>query len=102
MGMIVSTLYVSNVEQYLWRDGTFAQFADNAAALPRDSKSVLIRSYFGRNFGTPHPLARDGGTALSTQLMQTLSDFAARRSAGGWTSYWDLVTLGAIDLASPR
>jgi hypothetical protein len=102
MRMVVSTLYVSNVEQYLWRDGTFAQFADNAAALPRDNQSVLIRSYFGRNFGAPHPLARDGGTALSTQLMQTLSDFAARRSAGGWTSYWDLVTLGAIDLASPR
>lgn len=102
METVVSALYVSNVEQYLWRDGTFAQFADNAAALPRDSKSVLIRSYFGRNFGTPHPLARDGGTALSTQLMQTLSDFAARWSAGGWTSYGDLVTLGAIDLASPR
>lgn len=102
MGTQVTALYVSNVEQYLWRDGTFAQFADNAAALPRDRRSVLIRSYFGRNFGTPHPLAPDGGAALSTQLMQTLNDFAARRSAGGWTSYWDLVTLGAIDLASPR
>lgn len=98
----VSAFYVSNVEQYLWRDGTFSQYAENTAGLPRNNRSVLIRSYFGRNFGTAHPLARDGGMSLSTQLMQTLSDFAARRSGGGWSSYWDLVTLGAIDLASPR
>jgi hypothetical protein len=102
LGMQVSAFYVSNVEQYLWRDATFSQYADNAAGLPRDSRSVLIRSYFGRNFGTPHPLTRDGGVSLSTQLMQTLSDFAARKRAGGWASYWDLVTLGAIDLAVPR
>ena len=101
-GSQVSALYVSNVEQYLWRDDSFSQFAQNAASLPRNSRSVLIRSYFGRNFGTPHPLARDGGMSLSTQLMQTLTDFAARQRAGGWGSYWDLVTLGAIDLASPR
>ncbi|MGQ0643723.1 MAG: LIC_10091 family protein [Gemmatimonadaceae bacterium] len=102
LGTRVAAFYVSNVEQYVWRDGTFSQYADNTAALPRDSRSVLIRSYFGRNFGTPHPLARDGGMSLSTQLMQSLNDFAARRSSGGWSSYWDLVTLGAIDLASPR
>jgi hypothetical protein len=101
-GTTVSAFYVSNVEQYLWRDGTFTRFADNVAALPRGARSVLIRSYFGRNFGTPHPLARDGGRSLSTQLMQTLNDFAMRRRAGGWGSYWDLVTLGAIDLASAR
>jgi hypothetical protein len=98
----VSALYVSNVEQYLWRDDSFSQFAQNAASLPRNSRSVLIRSYFGRNFGTPHPLARDGGMSLSTQLMQSLNDFATRQRAGGWGSYWDLVTLGSIDLASPR
>ncbi|MGH8310164.1 MAG: hypothetical protein ACRETX_10280, partial [Steroidobacteraceae bacterium] len=102
LGTEVSAFYVSNVEQYLWRDGTFAQFVENTAALPRNGRSVLIRSYFGRNFGTPHPLARDGGISLSTQLMQTLKDFAARHNAGGWSSYWDLVTLGSIDLASPR
>jgi hypothetical protein len=98
LGTQVSALYVSNVEQYLWRDGTFEQFADNAIALPRNARSVLIRSYFGRNFGSPHPLARDGGASLSTQLMQTLSDFSDRRRQGAWGSYWDLVTLGAIDM----
>ncbi|HEY7569639.1 MAG TPA: hypothetical protein VH762_18795 [Gemmatimonadaceae bacterium] len=102
LGVDVSALYVSNVEQYLWRDGTFAQFAENTAGLPRNARSVLIRSYFGRNFGTPHPLARDNGASLSTQLMQSLNDFAARQAAGGWGSYWDLVTLGSIDLVKGR
>jgi len=102
LGLDVSALYVSNVEQYLWRDGTFTQFAENTAGLPRSARSVLIRSYFGRNFGTPHPLARDNGASLSTQLMQRLNDFAARQAAGGWASYWDLVTLGSIDLVTGR
>jgi len=102
LGVQVSALYVSNVEQYLWRDGTFGQFAETAAGLPRNARSVLIRSYFGRNFGTPHPLARDNGASLSTQLMQSLGDFAARQAAGGWGSYWDLVTLGSIDLVKGR
>lgn len=102
LGLEVSALYVSNVEQYLWRDGTFGQFAATTAALPRNARSVLIRSYFGRNFGTPHPLARDNGASLSTQLMQYLKDFAARQAAGGWGSYWDLVTLGSIDLVTGR
>ncbi len=102
LGLDVSALYVSNVEQYIWRDGTFAQFAQNAAGLPRNGRSVLIRSYFGRNFGTAHPLARDNGASLSTQLMQRLSDFAVRQAAGGWGSYWDLVTLGSIDLVKGR
>ena len=102
LGLDVSALYVSNVEQYVWRDGTFAQFAENTAGLPRNARSVLIRSYFGRNFGTPHPLARDNGASLSTQLMQSLNDFAARQAAGGWESYWDLVTLGSIDLVKGR
>jgi hypothetical protein len=31
---------------------------------------------------------------MSTQLVQSLSDFAGRLEAGGWSSYWDLVTLG--------
>jgi hypothetical protein len=99
--LAVSVLYVSNVEQYIWRDGTFDRFAASAAALPRLPRSVLIRSYFGQNFGTPHPSAR-GGFSLSTQLMQSLEDFARRQAAGGWRSYWELVTQGTIDLASPK
>jgi len=63
----------------------------NTARLPRDGHSVIIRSFFGGGFGQSHPLNRPDH--VSTQLVQTLEDFA-RREAQGWTSYWDLVTLG--------
>jgi hypothetical protein len=88
----VSALYVSNVEMYIWRDGSFANFAANAAHLPRNERSVIIRSFFGGGFaGQSHPLRRD--PHVSTQLVQTLDDFA-RRQKDGWNSYWELVTLG--------
>ena len=87
----VSALYVSNVEMYIWRDGSFRTFAANAARLPRDSHSVIIRSFFGGGFGQSHPMKKP--EHVSTQLVQTLDDFA-RREASGWASYWDLVTLG--------
>jgi hypothetical protein len=90
-GERVSALYVSNVEMYLWRDVSFGTFASNAARLPRGERSVIIRSFFGGGFGQSHPLNRPDH--VSTQLVQTLDDFA-RREARGWTSYWELVTLG--------
>jgi hypothetical protein len=90
-GERVSALYVSNVEMYIWRDGTFRNFASNAARFPRRENSVIIRSFFGGGFGQSHPLKQPDH--FSTQLVQTLDDFA-RREAGGWSSYWSLVTLG--------
>ena len=87
----VSALYVSNVEMYLWRDGSFRTFAENAVDLPRDEHSVIIRSFFGGGFGQSHPLNQPDH--VSTQLVQTLDDFARRKEAG-WSSYWELVTLG--------
>jgi hypothetical protein len=87
----VSALYVSNVEMYIWRDGSFPQFAATAARMPRDARSVIIRSFFGGGFGQSHPLRRE--PHYSTQLVQSLDDFAARE-ARGWTSYWDVVTSG--------
>ena len=91
-GEQVSALYVSNVEMYLWRDGTFGTFASNAAHLPHDEHSVIIRSFFGGGFGgSSHPLQKPN--YASAQLVQTLDDFAHRQKQG-WSSYWDLVTLG--------
>jgi hypothetical protein len=87
----VSALYVSNVEMYIWRDGSFPRFAATAARLPRDARSVIIRSFFGGGFGQSHPLRRE--PHYSTQLVQSLDDFAARE-ARGWSSYWDVVTSG--------
>jgi hypothetical protein len=48
----LSAFYVSNVEFYLERDGTYQRFATNLARMPRTSNSVIIRSIFGRGGGS--------------------------------------------------
>ena len=43
----VTAFYVSNVEFYLWRDGSYGRFLDNLRQLPHARNAVLIRSLFG-------------------------------------------------------
>jgi hypothetical protein len=42
-GAVVGAFYVSNVEQYLERAGTWTTFCENAASLPIDAASIFIR-----------------------------------------------------------
>lgn len=93
-GLSISVLYVSNVEFYLWGDGTFPRFAVNVASLPIDERAVLVRSHFP-NIGPRHPHAVPG--SYSTQTLQTLESFGRSVEEGGWVSYWDLVTRDAVD-----
>ncbi len=95
-GTRVSAFYTSNVEQYVMRDGAFYRYAQNLAQLPRTDNSVIIRSYFGRNFGYVHPQAVPG--YYSVQLLQTIENLLSYQSAAGDLSYLELVNLGAIDL----
>jgi len=87
-GEPVSAFYTSNVEQYLFRGGTFGQFARNLEALPHDQRSVIVRSYFP--YGRPHPQAVPG--YLSVQLLQTVDAFLEVQRGGGFRSYGELVT----------
>jgi hypothetical protein len=57
-GATVSAFYVSNVEQYLERNGVWAAFCANAAALPLERSSVFIRP-------------NRGGLSFSTILAET-------------------------------
>ena len=41
---MVSVFYVSNVEEYLQRDGMWQDFCDNVSALPIDDSSSFVRS----------------------------------------------------------
>ena len=50
-GQRLSAFYVSNVEFYLFGDGTFPQFAANLRRLPHTARSVIVRSVFGRYSG---------------------------------------------------
>lgn len=46
-GERVSTFYISNVENYLHRDGTYLRYLENLGHLPHDERSLMIRSIFG-------------------------------------------------------
>ena len=89
----VSAFYVSNVEFYLQRQGTFDKFAENLKALPIDNRSVIIRSYF--NYYAPaHPQAEPNH--FSTQLMERIDDLIKQCASGECESYNDIVTKNSI------
>ena len=95
-GERVSAFYVSNVEFYLMRQGSFERFADNATTLPRGPRSVIIRSLFGGLYRVDHPQSVPG--YFSTQLLQSLDSFVSEHEAGGYRTYRDVVTKHAIEL----
>jgi hypothetical protein len=95
-GTRVSAFYTSNVEQYLMREAAFDRYAQNVAQLPHTENSVIIRSFFGRNFGYVHPQAVPG--YYSVQLLQTIDSLLRKHAAAGYRSYLDLVTQDVVDL----
>ena len=88
-GEKLSVLYVSNVEFYLMREGSFDTFASSVRTLPYGGRSVIIRSYFGGGFYGSHPQSVPG--YFSTQLLQTVESFAQEAARGGYATYNDLV-----------
>jgi hypothetical protein len=98
-GERVSAIYTSNVEFYLmrgFRDDEFKRFAENVSLLPRDERSVIIRSYFNGAWGYEHPQSVNG--YYSTQLLQTVESFVKEYSSGGYKSYSDLIGKHILDL----
>ena len=98
-GEPVSAFYTSNVEFYLMRgfkDDEFDRFAQNVSRLPRNERSVIIRSYFNGTWGYDHPQSVSG--YYSTQLLQTMDSFVKEFSSGGYKSYQDLVGKHTLDL----
>lgn len=73
----LSAFYVSNVENYLFRDGRFPRFLENLARLPRAQDAVVIRSIFG------------GGPSVSA--IQPLERMLGDYEAGRYRTYNDLV-----------
>ncbi len=104
--LAVSAFYTSNVEMYLFRAGTFGRFAENVKALPVDSSSVLIRSYFGRGMWNSGGLSSGFPQALpghlSAQQVQPISSFVQMTARPDAVTYWDVLTTGLVDLRTGR
>jgi hypothetical protein len=97
-GYTVSAFYTSNVEEYLYGDELFGGFAENAAKLPIDQHSVIIRSVKG--YLGPHPAYLPGERMMS--LLEKISVFLADYKAGLVPDYWSLVTTHFISGNEPE
>lgn len=95
-GLQVRALYTSNVEFYLWGDGTFERFAENVDQLPTDPEGMIIRSYFRGAYRQDGPTMRPG--FYSAQLLHRFEDMAEAKAAGGFRGYGDLVTRDPVPL----
>ncbi len=96
IGETVSVFYLSNVEQYLFRAGSFPAFVRNVQTLPYRANSVLVRSWFGRGFLLPSTVPG----SFSTQIAQTFPQFMRLMADTAVVDYWALVNDG-IDLRNP-
>ena len=73
----VSAFYLSNVEDYLYRDGSWNHFCSNAATLPTDETSTFIRSVRGGRYGNG-----SGGFGLNSDLASIANDVKACSGGG--------------------
>lgn len=83
--LVLGAFYTSNVEQYLGRGGDLDKFAENVKALPRDAKSLIIRSSFG------YYSRRMNGGSYSEQLIQPVEEFVLGWDAGDLGSYRNIL-----------
>lgn len=81
----ITTLYTSNVEQYLFQDRKWDAFAENVAALPLDETSTLIRSCFNMCV-SPVPASR------VLMLLDSMPGMLRDHQAGLIVSYYDVLT----------
>lgn len=99
-GRTVSAFYVSNVEMYLFRQGSFSRYAENVRALPSTPASVIVRSSFGRGWrgGESSRLPQPLPGHLSVQLMQTFGSFLELTARSDSLGYRDILFNSAVDL----
>ncbi|HTK28293.1 MAG TPA: hypothetical protein VL309_02015 [Vicinamibacterales bacterium] len=82
-GETLTAFYTSNVEFYLFGDGSFPRFVDNLRRIPHAKNSVIIRSVFdGYAF-------RVAPGSYSASIVQPINDLLDRARAGA-VSYRDL------------
>jgi hypothetical protein len=82
-GERMSSFYASNVEFYLFRDGSFGQFMGNLGRVPRTDNAVIIRSVFG-GAGAPAPGYN------SASLIQPIGALVDGFARGLFKQYWEL------------
>jgi hypothetical protein len=87
-GAVVSAIYASNVEQYLFQSDAWRRYYESVATLPLDSTSTFIRSVgsFGGGGG-------GGGFPRLPSVLSSVQSIIAAYRAGRITSYYDVIQL---------
>src|SRR5258708_1016437 len=92
-GAVVTTFYVSNVEQYLFmQPGDAARFYANVSTLPLDSSSTFVRSASVRMFGMSEVSLRQQ-SGFSAQLLSSVSEILKAFETGTITRYTQVIAL---------
>ena len=87
-GAVVSAIYTSNVEQYLFRDPhKWRQYYENVATLPVDSSSTFVRAIF--TFG----YSGGGSGARSVTMLQPVLELLKAYREGKIQSYFDVTNM---------
>jgi hypothetical protein len=87
-GAIVSAIYTSNVEQYLFREPHKArQYYENVSTLPLDSTSTFVRAIF--NYG----YSGGGSGPRSVTMLHGVLELLKAFREGRITSYFDIMNL---------
>jgi hypothetical protein len=88
-GAIVSVVYTSNVEQYLFQQGDdWSRYYTNVGTLPLDSTSSFIRSLSNRGW-----VSNQNPNSRSAQLVGSISELLAAFRAGKISQYYDVIML---------
>jgi hypothetical protein len=88
-GLRLSAFYISNVEFYLFRPGTFGAYVGNLKQFPHDERTMIIRSVFPS--GGNRALAPPEPGFYSTSLTQPFATMLADHAAGKYGTYRELV-----------
>ncbi|MEP7383119.1 MAG: hypothetical protein ABI910_15620 [Gemmatimonadota bacterium] len=88
---VVSAIYTSNVEQYLFRgDDAWRRYYANVATLPLDDRSLFVRAVFN------YAGSRDPGMPRgprSVTMLSPVRELLAAVGTGAVSSYWDVIQL---------
>ena len=84
-GGIVSAIYASNVEQYLFQSDAWRRYYESVATLPLDSSSTFIRSIGSMGGG--------GGYPRLPSVLSSVNAILTAYREGRITSYYDVIQL---------
>ncbi|MBC8086293.1 MAG: hypothetical protein H7Z40_03450 [Phycisphaerae bacterium] len=91
----VSAFYLSNVEQYLFRQGDeWSRFYTNVSKLPLEPNSTFIRSATNRGgYSVPTGAGASRGGGLMVQLVASMQELVQAFKDGKVTQYGDVLNL---------